>query len=186
MRFALVFLSVLDIWSGLPWSSLIYPPSQFPPSPSKSWVLAILAVILLLIVKTYYLSMMLKLYFWNTLRHTLTPSLSTQMVQSDAGVGYSVIFPSFCRGGSPLSVACVFTAGLSPIILALQIFFILPVSSFPIFCDSCSALFALEHFTCFVPPLILSVLEWIHLLQRRIYHIIFCERWWEWDGREGE
>ncbi len=115
--------------------------------------------LLLLIVKTYYLSMMLKLYFWNTLRHTLTPSLSTQMVQSDAGVGYSVIFPSFCRGGSPLRVACVFTAGLSPIILALQIFFILPVSSFPIFCDSCSALFALEHFSCFVPPLILSVLE---------------------------
>ncbi len=65
--------------------------------------------------------------------------------KSEAGVGYSVIFPSFCRDGSLARVASVFKAGLSPIILALKITFILPVSSFTIFSDSRSALFALEN-----------------------------------------
>ncbi|MPC89845.1 hypothetical protein E2C01_084806 [Portunus trituberculatus] len=52
--------------------------------------------------------------------------------KSDAGVGFSVAFPSFYRCGSLPSMASVFTAVLSAIVLALQIIFTLPVSSYMI------------------------------------------------------
>ena len=49
------------------------------------------------------------------------------------GVGYGVVFPSSSRGRSLLPIASVFTAELPAVILALQIIFTLPVSSFMIF-----------------------------------------------------
>ena len=97
------------------------------------------------------------------LEHSSTHSGSihvfTDGSKSDVGVGYSVIFPSFCRGGSLPSVASVFTAELSAIVLALKIIFTLPVSSFTIFSDSRRALSALGSFNISLHPLILSALE---------------------------
>ena len=97
------------------------------------------------------------------LEHYSTHSDSTPVFtdgsKSDAGVGYGVIFPSFSRGGSLPSVASVFTAELSAIVLALQIIFTLPVSSFTIFSDSRSALSALDSFNTSFHPLVLSALE---------------------------
>lgn len=94
--------------------------------------------------------------------------------KSDDGVGFGVVFPSFCRGGSLPSVASVFTAELSAIVLALRIIFTLPVNSFMIFSDSRSALSALESFTLSVNPLVLSAVEWLYLLNNRGYHVGFC------------
>ncbi len=103
-------------------------------------------------------------YFWNTLRHTLAPSLSTQMVQSLMQEWDIVLYSlPFVDAVAFQELPLFFTAELSAVI------FTLPVSSFIIF----SALSVLEHFTSSLPPLILFVLEWIHLLQCRGYHVIF-------------
>ncbi len=96
---------------------------------------------------------------------------------------YSAIFSSFFRGDRLARVVSVITAVLLPIILPLKVIFTLSVSSFTIFSDSGNAVFALEHFTFSLPPLILSVLEWIYLFQRRGYPITFCGSSWEWEGR---
>ena len=112
------------------------------------------------------------------LEHYSTHSDSTPVFtdgsKSDAGVGYGVIFPSFSRGGSLPSVASVFTAELSAIVLALQIIFTLPVSSFTIFSDSRSALSALDSFNTSFHPLVLSALEWLYLLRNKGYRVGFC------------
>ncbi len=99
-----------------------------------------------------WVNILYNLRYIYTLRHTLSPSLSTQMVQSDEGVRYNVIFPSFCGGGSLPRVASVFTTELSAIIPALKIIFTFPVSSFTILSDSRSASSVLEHFTSSLYP----------------------------------
>lgn len=106
--------------------------------------------------------------------HSDSTPVFTDGSKSAAGVGYGVIFPSFGRGGSLPSVASVFTAELSAIVLALQIIFTLPVSSFTIFCDSRSALSALDSFNTSLHPLVLSALEWLYLLRNRRYRVGFC------------
>lgn len=106
--------------------------------------------------------------------HSDTIPVFTDGSKSDDGVGYGVVFPSFCRGGSLPSVASVFTAELSAIVLALRIIFTLPVNSFTVFSDSRSALSALESFTLSVNPLVLSAVEWLYLLNNRGYHVGFC------------
>ena len=76
-------------------------------------------------------------------------------------------------------VACLrwrlfFIAVLSVIILALQIIFTLPVSSFIIFIESRSVLSALDSFNISLNPLVLSTLEWLYLVHRRRYRVRFC------------
>lgn len=107
--------------------------------------------------------------------HSDSTPVFTDGFISEAGVGYGIIFPSFSRDGSLPGVASVFTAEVFAIILALKIIFTLPVSSFTIFSDSRSALSAVKHFSpSSLHPLVLSVLEWLYLLQRRGYHVEFC------------
>ena len=48
--------------------------------------------------------------------------------KSDTGVGFGVVFPSFCRRDSLPAVASVFTTELSAIVLALRTIFTLPVT----------------------------------------------------------
>ena len=107
--------------------------------------------------------------------HTDSIPVFTDGSKSGAGVGYAVVFPSFCRGGCLPDNASVFTAEMSAIILAFKLIFTLPISSFTIFSDSRSALSALQHFGPSSPhPLVLSALEWFYLLHRRGYSVRFC------------
>lgn len=93
--------------------------------------------------------------------------------KSDTGAGFSVVFPTFCRGVSLPRVASVFTAEISAILLALKIMFSLPQNSFTVYSDSRSALAAIAaHDYCH--PLILSILEWLYLLNRRGSRVAFC------------
>ena len=107
--------------------------------------------------------------------HSDSVAVYTDGSKSAAGVGYGVVFPSFSRGASLPQAASVFTAELSAIILALQVLFTLPVSSFTIFSDSRSVLAALR---CFNPssfnPHVLAAMEWLYLLHRKGYRISFC------------
>jgi len=115
------------------------------------------------------------LFFEHFSTHSDSTPVFTDGSKSDAGVGYGVVFPSFCRGGTLPAFASVFTAEISAIILALQIIFTLPVSSFTIFSDSRSALASLQFFTpSSQHPLILSIFEWLYLLIRRGYVVRFC------------
>ena len=105
--------------------------------------------------------------------HSNSVSVFTDGSKCDTGVGFGVVFPSFCRGGSLPMVASVFTAELSAIVLALRIIFTLPVNSFTIFSDSQGALSALK--SChIIHPLVLSAFEWLYLLFNRGYLIDFC------------
>ena len=106
--------------------------------------------------------------------HSDSIHVFTDGSKSDAGVGFGVVFPSFCRGASLPPVASVFTAELSAIVLALQIIFTLPVSSFIIFSDSRSVLSALHSFNVPFHPLVLSALEWLFLLHKKRYRVGFC------------
>ena len=81
--------------------------------------------------------------------HSGSIPVYTDGSKSESGVGYGVVFPSFCRGASLPGAASVFTAELSAIILALRIIFTLPISSFTIFSDSRSSLSALDFFYTF-------------------------------------
>ena len=60
------------------------------------------------------------------------------------------------------------------IVLDLRTIFTLPVNSFVIFRGSRSILSTLNSPTPFVYPLVLSALEWLHLLSNRGYHVGFC------------
>ena len=107
--------------------------------------------------------------------HSDSVPVYTDGSKSGAGVGCGVVFPSFCRGNSLPKAASVFTAELSAIVLALEVIFTLPVSSFVIFSDSRSALSALQSFTsASLHPLILSILEWLYLLQGKGSRVSFC------------
>ena len=114
------------------------------------------------------------LFLEHSSAHSATIPVFTDGSKSDTGVGFGVVFPSFSRGGSLPSIASVFTAELSAIVLALQIIFTLPVSSFTIFSDSRSVLSALRSFHSLFNPLVLSALEWVYLLHQRGYRIGFC------------
>lgn len=107
-------------------------------------------------------------------RHSDSVPVFTDGSKSDVGVGFSVVFPSFCRGGSLPKVASVFTAELSAIVLALRFIFTLPVGSFTVFSDFRSSLLALQFSPPSVGPLVLSALEWLYLLLNRGYRVGFC------------
>ncbi|KAK4316544.1 hypothetical protein Pmani_012319 [Petrolisthes manimaculis] len=92
---------------------------------------------------------------------------------SDAGFGFGVVFPDFCRGGRLPSVLSIFTAELSANLYATQVNFTLPQPSFTIFRYSFSALQALCNFN-FPHPLVLAILEWLVLLGRRGCKVTFC------------
>ena len=72
-----------------------------------------------------------------------------------------------------ISINQSITAELTAILLALEIIFTLPQPSFIVFSDSLSALTALESFSS-SHPLVLSILEWLFLIQRRGRHVEFC------------
>lgn len=116
----------------------------------------------------------LALFLEHTSNHSDSIPVYTDGSKSDHGAGYGVVFPSLCRGGSLPRVSSVFTAELSAIVMALQIIFTLPVSSFIIYTDSRSALSALESFTSSLHPLVLSILEWLYILKGRGYNVNFC------------
>ena len=61
--------------------------------------------------------------------HSESVCVFTDGSKSDTGVGFGVVFPSFCRGGSLPAVASIFTAELSAIVLGLRTIFTLPVNS---------------------------------------------------------
>ena len=94
--------------------------------------------------------------------------------KSATGVGFGVVFPTFCRGVSLPLVSGIYTAELSAIVMALQLIFTLPVNSFTIFSDSRSVLSALNSSRSFFHPLVLSAREWLYLLGNRGYRVGFC------------
>lgn len=107
--------------------------------------------------------------------HSNSIPVFTDGSKSEAGVGYGVVFPSFCRGASLPDCASVFTAEMSAVILALQIIFTLPSKFYTIFSDSRSVLSSLASFTpASMHPLVLSALEWFYILHRRGYGVQFC------------
>ena len=106
--------------------------------------------------------------------HSNSIPVFTDGSKSDTGVGFGVVFPTFCRGGSLPLVASIYTAELSAIVLALQIIFTLPVNSFIIYTDSRSVLSALNSSTLSVHPLVLSALEWLYILKNRGFRVGFC------------
>ncbi|KAK3878414.1 hypothetical protein Pcinc_016998 [Petrolisthes cinctipes] len=114
------------------------------------------------------------LFLEHAFTHRESLPVYTDGSKSDAGVGFGVVFPDFCLGGSRLPfVMSIFTAELSAILYALQVIFTLPQPSFIIFSDSCIALQALCNFNS-SHPLVLAILEWLVLLGRRGHRVIFC------------
>ena len=88
----------------------------------------------------------LTLFLEHLATHSDSIPVYTDGSKSGAGVGCGIVFPSFCRGSSLPQAASVFTTELSAIVLAFEVIFTLPVSSFTISSDSRSALFALVFF----------------------------------------
>ena len=141
------------------------------------WQLPCVSVCAPVIANKYALppSRSLALFLEHLDTHSGSIPVYTDGSKSGAGVGCGVVFPSFCRGSSLPKAASVFTAELSAIVLALEVIFTLPVSSFTIFSDSRSALSALQSFnSASLHPLIISILEWLYLLQGKGYRVSFC------------
>ncbi|KAK4328568.1 hypothetical protein Pmani_001044 [Petrolisthes manimaculis] len=113
------------------------------------------------------------LFLEHAFTHRESLPVYTDGSKSDAGVGFGVVFPDFCRGGRLPSVMSIFTAELSAILYAIQVIFTLPQPSFTIYSDSCSALQALCNFNS-PHPLVLAILEWLVLLGRRGRKVTFC------------
>ena len=113
------------------------------------------------------------LFLEHCFSHSDSVSVFVNGSKSDTGVGFGVVFPSFCRWGNLSAVASVFIAELSAIVLALRTIFTLPVNSFVIFSDSRSVLSALNSSTPFIYPLVLPALEWLYLLSNRGYRVGF-------------
>ena len=111
------------------------------------------------------------LFLEHTSDHSGSISVFIDGSKSDTGVGFAVVFPDSCRGGSLPVLGSVFTAELSIIILALQIIFTFPVIHFTIFRDSRSALSGLSSYNLSGNPLVLSTLEWLYLLYKRGYRV---------------
>ena len=106
--------------------------------------------------------------------HSESCRIFTDGSKSDDGVGYGVYSDVFNsqRGALPKS-ASNYTAELYSILAALKKISILGGNFFTVFSDSKSALQALECFNS-TQPIVLEILEWLHLLQCRNKDIAFC------------
>ena len=115
----------------------------------------------------------LSLFLEHATTHAASLPVYTDGSKTDVGVGFGVVFPSFCRGGSLPAAASIFTAELTAIIVAVKIIFTLSQPGFTIFTDSFSALLALKSFNS-THPLVLSILEWLLLIKHRGRSVDIC------------
>ena len=93
--------------------------------------------------------------------------------KSDAGVGYGVIFPNSNKSGRLLDQSSIFTAECFAILIALKEIASQSGDNFVICCDSLSVLQAIGHFNS-VHPIIIEILEWLHLLKIGGSNVSFC------------
>lgn len=93
--------------------------------------------------------------------------------KSDAGVGYGVVFPNFNKSGRLPDQFSIFTTECYAILTALKAIACHSGESFVICCDSLSVLQAIGHYNS-VHPIIIEILEWLHLLKISGHNISFC------------
>lgn len=106
--------------------------------------------------------------------HNESCTVYTDGSKSDDGVGYGVYSNYFNsqRGALPTS-ASNFTAELFSILTAIKKISSIGGENFTVFSDSRGALQALECFNS-TQPIVLEILEWLHLQQCRGKNIAFC------------
>ena len=105
--------------------------------------------------------------------HSGSVFIFTDGSKSNAGVGFGVYSSAFyCRGALP-QTASIFTAELYGIQAAVEKIALMDGDKFTIFCDSKSVLQALSVFNS-VNPLVLNILQWIHIFTNRGIRIEFC------------
>ena len=93
--------------------------------------------------------------------------------KSNAGVGFGVIFPDFNRSGRLCGESSIFTAECYAVLTALKEIIKFSRGNYVICCDSESVLQAIEHFNT-VQPIIMEILEWLHLNKSRGRNVSFC------------
>ena len=117
---------------------------------------------------------MLRFTFLDHLQdHEDSVMIFTDGSKSDAGVGFGVYFPDFYRNGRLPDQSSIFTAESYAILVALKEIASRPRENYVICCDSKSVLQAIEHFNT-LHPIILEVMEWLHLVKSRGRNVSFC------------
>lgn len=112
------------------------------------------------------------LFLEHAVEHENYLPVYTDGSKSDAGVGFGAVFPDAERSGSLNESASIFTAELYAILIVLKEILIRNDKNFVIYSDSLSALQALNFNS--THPLVLEILEWIFLLNRKNKMIKFC------------
>ena len=112
-------------------------------------------------------------FYEHVVEHDGSVSVFTDGSKSDAGVGFGVIINDFSHKGVLPSTASNFTAELVAVLSSLKIILSSAGRHFTVFCDCKSVLQSLESFN---PnhPIVLEILEWIHLLKCRGIEVNFC------------
>ena len=112
-------------------------------------------------------------FFEHVIEHDDTLLIFTDGSRSDAGVGFGVTVNNFNHKGTLPKMASSFTAELFAVLSALKIIFSIDGNKFTILIDSKSVLQALECFNTH-HPVILEILEWLFLLEKRGRKVEFC------------
>ena len=113
------------------------------------------------------------IFMEHIIEHENSSFIFTDGSKSSAGVGFGVSSTDFnCKGALPV-VASNYTAELYGVLAALEKIAMLDEGNFTIFSDAKSVLQALAVFNS-TNPLVLKILQWLHIFQSRNIHVKFC------------
>ena len=107
------------------------------------------------------------------LDHEGSTLIFTDGSKSDVGVGYGVVSPDFNKAGRLPDQSSIFTAECYGILIALKEIASHSGDDYVICSDSLSVLQAIGHFNL-LHPIILEILEWLHLLKISGNTVSFC------------
>ena len=113
------------------------------------------------------------IFMEHVVEHESSNFIFTDGSKSSAGVGFGVFSNDFIRRGALPLTASIFSAELYGILAAVEKIATVNEGNFTIFCDSKSVLQALGSFNS-SNPLILNIVQWIHIIESRGIQIRFC------------
>ncbi len=132
-----------------------------------------MSVALLFLIRTHYRIMRPVHYSWNTIPHIPTPSLYLRMVQNP-NMESDIVLSSLHSVVAVAHRCCLrFYSRIVSHYFSFQNYFY----SFHLIFYNFFAILAV-YFPLFnilaLHPLVLSILEWLYILQHQSYHVTFC------------
>ena len=113
------------------------------------------------------------IFLEHVVEHEDSVLVFTDGSKSGAGTGFGVHAANFSRKGALLNIASNFSAELYGVVAAMEMIASRKEQKYTIFVDSKSVLQALESYDS-RNSIVIKILEWLHLIQRRGREIKFC------------